>query len=672
MRIGIDTGGTYTDAVLYNDARRDEASGVAAAAKALTTRHDLSIGVAAALDAVLPAAAGPIELVSLSTTLATNALVEGQGSPVCLLLVGQREEALARAGLRAALGGDPVAFVPGGHDAAGEEREPIDLETARQAILAHATRVEAFAVAGLFAVRNAAHERAVAALAGELTGLPVTCSHELTTRLDAPRRALTAVLNARLIPLLAGLIRAVDAMLRERALAAPLMVVMGDGSLTSAEAALARPVETILSGPAASVMGARALAGAGDAWVIDMGGTTTDIARLRDGWPALDSTGATVGGWHTMVEAVDVRTVGIGGDSEVRRGEEGAIRVGPRRVVPLARLAVERPETLETLRAQLARGAPREHDGRFALRERPLGAAGLSALTSGERWLWDALAEGPVALERLLERNPLERQLERLLRRGHVAVAALTPTDAAHVLGHHAPWSVEAARLGARLFARRGDLADWVSADDPETFSRLVVERVIEQSGRALVTAALPEPERGALEGGEASGAWLVDAALARERPGAAPLTVRIALGSPIVAVGAPAACYYPELAERLASRLEVPAHAQVCNAVGAAASGVLEMVRVLVSAPEEGRFRAHLPEGPVDFATLEEAAARATGAAREEAMRRARAAGALEPSVEIRREDRTVPLFGGQSLFLESEITAIALGRPRTSRDTA
>ena len=129
--LGIDTGGTYTDAVLY-----DEAAGVTASAKALTTKHDLVLGVAEAMAKVLAEkpAGEPISLVSLSTTLATNAIVEGQGAPVCLLLIGYGRDALERAGLGAALGGDPVVFIEGGHTPTGEEQAPLDLAAVRAAV----------------------------------------------------------------------------------------------------------------------------------------------------------------------------------------------------------------------------------------------------------------------------------------------------------------------------------------------------------------------------------------------------------------------------------------------------------------------------------------------------------------------------------------------------------
>ena len=194
MLLGIDTGGTYCDAVLY-----DHSAGVQGAAKALTTKHDLSLCIGEVMTRVLAGGAPEqVQLVSLSTTLATNAVVEGHGNRVCLILIGYDERSLERASLAAAIGRDPLAFVAGGHGPLGDEQAPLDRAAARAAIEAHGGGVEAFAVAGYFSVRNPSHELWVRDQVRELTSLPVTCAHELTSHLDAPRRALTAVLNARL------------------------------------------------------------------------------------------------------------------------------------------------------------------------------------------------------------------------------------------------------------------------------------------------------------------------------------------------------------------------------------------------------------------------------------------------------------------------------------------
>jgi N-methylhydantoinase A/oxoprolinase/acetone carboxylase beta subunit len=665
--LGIDTGGTYTDAVLF-----DDRSGVLRAAKALTTKHDLAIGVRRAIDQVLPSTGDPAEkdaeisLVSISTTLATNALVEGLGSPICLIAIGFGEAALQRAGLSEALAGDPVVFIDGGHGASGDPQGPLDTAAARQAILAQAPRAAAFAVAGYFAVRNPAHEIAVRDLVHELTALPVTCSHELTSNLDAPRRAMTTVLNARLIGLLQDLILAVRDLLTERGIQAPLMVVKGDGSLISAETALNRPIETILSGPAASVVGARHLAGEDDVVVSDIGGTTTDIAILRDGMPVLDRDGAKVGGWRTMVEAIAVHTVGLGGDSELRHTADAGLRLGPRRALPLSLLGQEQPAILPVLRAQLAAESLDPWAGRFAVRIRALDTQA-SHLSAAELEIWELLADGPLTLAGYVTKLLRERALARLVNRGLIIFAGFTPSDAAHVLGRQATWSVEAARLGAEIWLRRlsGETAGG-PPEDAESFAEKVVERLTIETGKALVAAVLGNKMPPPLERGHPLGHWLIEQALARpSTAGSDLLAMALSLKRPLVAIGAPAATYYPAVAERLDTRLVVPDHAGVCNAVGAVASGVMQRVTALITAPNDGCFRVHLPSGIRDFEALDSAADHAAGAARHLAETEARAAGAEGIDVTVERADRWAPSGGGDRTFIESQIVATAAGRP-------
>ncbi len=237
----------------------------------------------------------------------------------------------------------------GGHTITGAEQAPLDLIATPAAIRKHAPHADAFAVSGYFGVLNPAHELRVRELVRQLTGLPVTCGHELTSNLHAPAAPMTAALNARLIPYIEQLIASVRQILAEKHIRAPLMVVKGDGSLMDARVAVERPVETILSGPAASVVGARYLCGEADVLVVDMGGTTTDIACLQEGRPASSLEGATVGGWRTMVEAIAVHTSGLGGDSEVTFDVDAGMLVGPQRVVPLSLLAHQYPHVLPIL-----------------------------------------------------------------------------------------------------------------------------------------------------------------------------------------------------------------------------------------------------------------------------------------------------------------------------------
>ncbi len=667
--LGIDTGGTYTDAVLFDPDR-----GVLASAKALTRRHDLTLGIRESLQGALDRFPDePVELVCLSTTLATNAVVEGQGSPICLLLIGYPPDSLDQCGLREALGRDPVVFIDGGHDVAGEEARSLDLEAARRAVERFAPSAAAFAVSGYFSVRNPSHENRVRALIREVTGLPVTCGHEISANLHASRRALTAALNARLVPVLTRLIEAVQHMAAERGIAAPLMVVKGDGSLIAAGMAAEYPIETVLSGPAASVVGSLHLSGEKDACIADMGGTTTDIALVRGGRPVLNREGAVVGGWHTMVEAVQIHTCGLGGDSEVRFDDDG-LALGPRRHVPLSLLAHEHPGVIPALECQCARPAAGPVDGRFLLLQRPPEQGFQPSPLQAA--ILERLADGPLAQEALLPKDLstilVDLELRGLVERGLVAFSAFTPSDAAHVLGYQDSWSAEAARLGARLAARA-----WTAgaAADAGAFCREVLRRVTVQSGRAVLAAALSEAHGIDLSAHPAVQQVFVDRAVSlaadgRAADGTGLIDVAVTLNLPLVAIGAPVPTYYPAVARGLHTRLAIPPHAEVANAVGAVVGSVTQRVEVLITPRSEGEcFRVHCEEGIEDFDELERAVEFASRKARDEAARLADLAGVFAARLEVVRRDQAINVHG-QELFLESRVTATAAGRPRLAHE--
>ena len=422
IALGIDTGGTYTDAVLVN---HDDGT-VLAGAKALTTRHNLAEGIAAALTALLQSPAAreisphDIGLASISTTLATNTLAEGHSGAVTLFLIGYDEGLMKQYGFSGQLSTDDIVYIQGGHNDRGEEVAPLDLALVASEVEKRMGKTEAFAVSGYFSVRNPAHELQVRDLIAKHSDCPVSCGHQLSSRLNAVRRATTTALNAHLILPLGDLIRSVRQTLTEMGIAAPLMVVKGDGSLIRADIALERPIETILSGPAASVVGAWHLAGRRNVWVVDVGGTTTDIAALSDGAPRLSREGAQVAGWRTMVEAIDVHTTGLGGDSHVRADSDGELLIGPRRVIPISLLASQYPEVTAELKAQQAMPG-RKHladAAQFLAKARNPGYT----LSTDETELLATLAVGPQSL----------LSLARLARtRGSIAVASNKSNSAA-------------------------------------------------------------------------------------------------------------------------------------------------------------------------------------------------------------------------------------------------
>ena len=660
--IGLDTGGTYTDAALL-----DTATGtVRATGKSLTTRDDLSIGVGGAIRRVLEdfdGSAADIGLVSLSTTLATNAVVEGVGGRVGLLMIGFDETSLQRADLARALGQDPVFFINGGHAADGAPQAQLDEAAIREAVNATEGEVSAYAVAGHFATRNPAHESRTRDLLRDLTGAPVTCSHELSSSLGGPRRALTAVLNARLINLLDRLVAATEGIMADEGLSCQLMVVKGDGSLLGSGYARSRPVETVLSGPAASLAGAAFLAGTRTAMVADIGGTTTDIALLQNGAPRLKADGALVGGWQTMVEAADIRTCGLGGDSEVTpvgRGTTGGVALGPRRAVPLSLLATQWLEVKDKLAEQLDVAVPMSTDARFVM---PLMPNGVPAwLTRSEaRLAAKAIEIGPSSVAEIAGTQLALGAVDRLIGRGLLTLATFTPTDALHVTGDFTGFDAEAAMLGAKLIARQKTGIGQPIAETPEELASRTLSELHRRTGLTLMDAALAHDGAGEMQ---ATNNPLLANLYRDDTTGKDSLVkLSLELGTGLVALGASAATHYPHVARRMGVKLTVPDHAEVAGAVGAAAGSVRQRVMISVTQPSEGRYRVHLPGGPRDLGVMDEALASAREVAGQLAEERARKAGATSVSIEISEDIKLVPLGGGKELFIEALVQATANG---------
>ncbi|MGK9053580.1 hydantoinase/oxoprolinase N-terminal domain-containing protein [Neorhizobium petrolearium] len=657
--LGIDTGGTYTDAVLFR-----EGEGVLAKAKALTTRHDLAVGIAGAVDAVLErsaAAASQIGLVSLSTTLATNALVEGQGGRAALIMIGFGPDDLARGGLSEALGNDPVIFLPGGHDVHGNETH-LDMTALEEVMPDLARTVSSFAVAGYFAVRNPAHEMRVRDRIRELSHLPVTCSHELSSKLGGPKRALTTLLNARLVSIIDRLVGSCEGFLAGRGISAPMMVVRGDGALISAAEARLRPIETILSGPAASLVGARYLTGLDQAVVSDIGGTTTDVAVLDGGRPKLAEEGAMVGGHRTMVEAVALRTYGLGGDSEVHiddRGLEARFTLGPRRLLPLSLAAMAHGGiVLATLERQLRAGHAGRHDGRFVVRTGVPDAVA-QGLPSQEQALYARIGMAPTALNDLLTMNSQRTLLDRLVARGLVHLSGITPSDALHVLGQQNQLRADAARLGLELAARRKNGAGREIAASPEDLAERIVSRLTRQSAEAVLAACLAEDGAEAID---PAVSLAVDRAL-RRTPGIARFSV--SLDRPLIGLGASAPVYYPAVAGMLGAEPVIPADADVANAVGAVVGQVRASVTVVVTSPEEGRFIVSGAGERLSVLGEEEALAAGRERAIAAALAQAEADGAADAVVTLSQEADAPEIEGARKL-VEARIVATATGRPR------
>ena len=659
--LGIDTGGTFTDAVIYHEATDT----VVAKAKSPTTHDDLAIGICGAVDAVLVAAAvdpTQIELVSMSTTLATNALVEGKGRAVCSVIIGFDPAVIERAGLRDALAGDPAIELAGGHDSHGGQIAPLDIALLAERIAEVNDAVDAFAVTAQFSVRNPAHEVAARELILARTGKPVSCSHELSAKLNGPKRAVTAVLNARLISIIDELVATTQHALHERGIDAPLMVVRGDGSLVSAAFVRERPIETILSGPAASLVGAGHLTQLADAVISDIGGTTTDIAVLRDGVPAVGELGATVGGHQTMVAAVQMHTHGLGGDSQVchdPRAAGAVLQIGPRRVTPLSVLALTHRDVVMTmLQAQLTFEVAQEMHGVVVLPStRPVRAG---ALSTAEAALLGAIGTQPVAAAGVITSPLKQRLLDRLVSRGAVRLASFTPTDACHVLGLQQTFDGEVAELSATLFAKHVDRLGKPIGVDGRSIAELTVATLVRRSAEAVLASAFITDGLPADATLSSVVQWSLDR---RFQIVDAPVGLTV----PLVGLGASAGAYYPRVGALLRSSVVVPEHADVANAIGAVVGRVRVALEVTISSPQLGQYVVHTGATPTSVTSIESAQAYARAALTDSLQVAMDEAGAAEFEVAWEWIERSAEV-AGTPMLVEARLIATGTGRPQVS----
>jgi N-methylhydantoinase A/oxoprolinase/acetone carboxylase beta subunit len=629
--IGIDTGGTYTDAVLLDYRSRK----VLALSKTLTTRDNLTRGITKALRNLRIEETGKVRLVGVSSTLATNSIAEGKERTAGLLLIGYDRDLITAYDLAAKFPTTHWAHFSGGHTTQGQEKEPLDLDSIREWVGLNSEKVEALAISAYFSPLNPVHEERALAVVRQTCSLPVVLGHHLSTQLDSIKRATTACLNASLVAVMQKFIEAVRTSLDNRGIHAPLMIVKGDGSLIPAAEAIHKPVETVLSGPAASAIGGRFLSGKDNALVIDVGGTTTDLALVDDFKVTISEDGARVGAFETAVKAAHIQTAGLGGDSRIAIDTGGTVRVGPERVVPLSRLAARFPQVKKEIRSLKKKGEldrrPSDLEYWFLYKENNTPPP--VSENSRQQELIGLLRDGPLSLTSILNKlnvyHPLQLNAEDLIRQCVIEQAALTPTDLLHATGQMDTWSVEAARQVVEYACELFSLSPVTFAEETLNLAvaGMVQETIVYLGGQADINQ-LP----GQIDG--AWGNWLVSEAITEKNPY---LAVAIASRYPIIGIGAPAEIFVRRIAQLLHAEFILPDHAPVANAVGAVAGSVIVEKEAIVYARENKGALVYVVqiEGENnDFAEDEDAVDYAEKAVTKLAQEGAVAAGAVDPQV--------------------------------------
>ncbi|NPE27280.1 hydantoinase/oxoprolinase family protein [Methanococcoides sp. SA1] len=548
--LGIDAGGTYTDAVLIND----EDGNVIGATKARTTYPDLLVGIQNALDGVDQEILQQVKFVSVSTTLATNTILEKTGYPVGLILVGNAEMPKNSA-IKYSIS------VDGGHSSGGNETASLDIDSVKEFVESVRTKVSAFAVSSYFSVRNPEHELKAKEVITELTGMPVICGHELSQSLGAYDRGITAFLNAQLLPITNQFMNTVVSEIERRGINAKIMMLKCDGSIVGMSEALKHPIESIFTGPAASLLGAAYLSKEPSCVVIDVGGTSTDVSLIVDGLPQISDTGAVVGGWQTKVEAIKMETSAMGGDSHVWVRNH-VISIGPRRVVPLCVAASKYPKII----TKLKQGHPvtRNQLGenlqptKFFIRteQKPI------EITQREEELLDRIGDEPIHVADIYwesRKMPSPMLLDSLIQKRLIQAIGFTPTDALHALGDYDEWNTEAAILGAEQMCIFADME--VKDLCLDVKKKVAKNMALNLLSYLMETVAPAEIEKG-LDGDYLAG-FKTDV--------------------PVVLLGGPVRAYTEDIKKFVDANIILPEYAEVGNAVGALAGKGVKRIEVLI-----------------------------------------------------------------------------------------
>ncbi len=654
--LGLDTGGTYTDAAIV-----DLSNGkLLYKAKSPTTREDLSIGIRGAIENVSEEYLNQISVVSLSSTLATNSVVEGKGCRVGLICIGEQYNNTVSC--------DFQTFIEGGHDLHGKEAKPLDEKGAIDFLNSVKGKIDGLAITGYLAVRNPDHEIRVRELAKEILDIPIVCGYELSSGLGFNERTSTAIMNARLIPIIDDLINSVKKTMAEKNIRAPLMIVRGDGTMMGEDMARTRPVETILSGPAASLVGAMVMTGLKDSIIMDIGGTTTDIGVLRNGKPHLNPEGATIGGKSTRVKAADIATSGIGGDSRIFiNGRE--IILGSLRVLPVSFAAQKWESVRDTIYAL-------ENQTNVRMTEaigldniildceffRTLRVPGPEApLSEIDRKLLDLLREEPLQLKKageIIDTHPLNFNVKKMEELGYLQRVGVTPTDILHAAGDIDIYDGKASRICVGYLAQR-------SAHSPEEFVTLAKAKIKEKLCVELMKVLFNE--EGVREIGPDGYNLLAKSITHRD---GMDFGCRIKVNKPIIGIGAPSQVYISWVGEAFDAQVVIHENSDVGNAVGAIATSVSESIELLIKprmlGSNEAGFEVFSKLGNTVAETLEDAIRMAEEQGRKYVMDEIEKDGASDVTVDVEKFEKTFGYGNSTSTALmELHLRVTAAGKP-------
>lgn len=661
--IGIDTGGTYTDAVLYDFGKNE----VIAKGKSLTTKGNLEIGIGNALDTLPFDLIRQASVLSLSTTLATNACVENKGGRAKLVLLGTTRKVLDWIDAKTTYGlkNEDVFCIDNMNSFDGKVVEHPDWDSVMNAESEWFSDAQALAVAEVNALRNGAVcEKVAKEKLTEKYPIPFVMANELAADLNVMERGATALLNAKLLPIIDEFMRAVKIALQKRQLDIKEMIVRSDGSLMSDEMALLHPVKTILSGPAASIIGGRGLTNCENSLIVDMGGTTTDISIVKNGEPATTD-GIRIGGFRTQIKGVFIDTFGLGGDSRITVENNQPI-LNARRVQPLCVAAEEYPQFKNDLIALLNS----DETSTYPLYEflylvkQP---AQSHHYNEYEMQLIEKLKERPLMLGSG-EIDLYNLKSERLEDEGIVMRCGLTPTDIMHIKGDFNRFDKTVSILGAKYLLKVLPEYDNTETDLLrlcDEIYNLVCRKLYENIVRVMLINKHPKMFKKGMN----------EQLINLIRQSWYEVKNKDFFGfcfetkATLVGIGAPTHIFLPRVAKALCTDYVIPPHAEVANAVGAIIADISVETKVKISpiCTSGGiiGYTVYTKDGNNQLETLQHAIEFAKQAAEKSAIEDAKNRGALgELKVDIKVNPKIAYSKWGGAIDLGTTVVASVTGR--------
>ena len=566
LALGIDAGGSYTDAVVMDVHTKE----ILAKMKSGTTHDDMIIGMMETMNGlILKRMFNPkdIKFVGLSTTLATNSILEGKGGKVGLITIGWEPEEGALI--------EPVkrCFVKGGHYVNGEEIAGLSDSELIDAAKELESVADNIVISAKFSCLNDGHERRAKKILTDNVKIPVIAAYELTGDIGMYERTNTAMLNGMLLPVINDFLMGIVSLLSRYGIDAHIMMMKGDGTMMNMETAKMRPVETVMSGPAASIVGGLALSGCDNGIIVDIGSTSADIACIKNGMPPVSKKEVTVLGKKTHIKAMDVLTIALGGDSHLSADTDGRIKIGPKRSVPLATASLSYPVLKERMK--------RDYDATYLIPNK----SKTRTLSSSETTVMEFIkANAPCKVSDISDMYPvmytLPAVLESLMAAGSIIYTSLTPTDIMAATGRFETGDKEASELGLEIFSRKAKMSE-------EQFILRVMDQTVVNAGRAIIRKALAD-ETGTYLFDTVS-ERIVDAAVGKKVMDI--INIDIGLNVPIIGLGGPATAYLSTLDHRLKTEVIIPENHDVGNAVVTIRSKVSEMSYAMIMPSKNGGY---------------------------------------------------------------------------------